>query len=195
MRTKVLLGLAVAVMLIVSVATIGSNMGFKISIPLTAGYNNYVSIPYYNSYTNAGAIFSDVTGATQVKRWDNASGTFQSWNGTRGTNFSVTEGEAYIITVSSTTNWVVVGSHDPSFALTLTAGYNNHVSIPYHTTATNAGTLFSQITGVTQVKRWDNASGTFQSWNGTRGTNFTLSPGEGLIVTVSGTGTWTPAHY
>ena len=34
MRTKVLLGLAVAVMLVVSVATIGSNMGFKISIPL-----------------------------------------------------------------------------------------------------------------------------------------------------------------
>ena len=40
MRTKVLLAVAVALMLIVSVATIGSNMGFKISIfPLAAaGY-------------------------------------------------------------------------------------------------------------------------------------------------------------
>jgi len=45
MRTKVLLGLAVALMLVVGVATIGSNMGFKISIPLTAGYANYVGCP------------------------------------------------------------------------------------------------------------------------------------------------------
>jgi hypothetical protein len=60
MRTRVLLAITALLMAIVSTVAIGSNMGFKISIPLTAGYNNYVSLPYYNSYTDAASIFNDV---------------------------------------------------------------------------------------------------------------------------------------
>lgn len=193
MRTKVVLALAAGLMLIISTAAIGSNVGFKIAIPLKAGWNNYVSLPFYNSYTNAASILADITGATKVSRWDNASNSFQSWTGL-GTNFSVTPGEAYIVTVSANTTWVVVGSHNPSLALSMTAGYNNYVSVPYHTTATNASTLLSQIPNGTKVSRWDNASNSFQSWTGL-GTNFTLTPGEGVIVTVSGSAGWTPAHY
>ncbi len=195
MKTKLALVLAAVLMLLISTAAIGSNMGFKISIPLTAGWNNYVSLPYYNSYTNAASIFSDITGCTLVSRWDNPTGLIQSWDGSRGINFAVTPGEAYIINVSATTNWIVVGSHNPSLALTLTGNWNNYISIPYHTTATNASTLFSQIPNSTLVSRWDNSTGLIQSWDGSRGINFTLTPGEGLIVNVSATGTWTPAHY
>lgn len=193
MRTKVLLSAAAALMLIISLVAIGSNMGFKISIPLAAGgASNWVSIPYYNSYTNAASIYNDITGASQVSRWDNTLG-FQSWTG-RGTNFNTTAGEAYLVKVSAATNWIVVGSHNPSLALSLAAGgASNWVSVPYHTTATNAATLYNQITNASQVSRWDNTLG-FQSWTG-RGTNFNLTAGEGVLVKVSAGTSWTPAHY
>jgi hypothetical protein len=197
MRTKVLLVTAAVLMLIVSLVAIGSNMGFKISIPLTiTPANNWVSIPYYNNYTTASSIFADITGATQVSRWDNATSAFQSWTGTRGTNFAVTTAEAYLIKVSAAGNWIVVGSHNPGYAVPLTiTPANNWISVPYHTTATTAGGLFAQLPSATQVSRWDNATSAFQSWTGTRGTNFTITAGEGLLVKVSAGGNWTPAHY
>ena len=197
MRTKVLLGVAVALMLVVSVATIGSNMGFKISIPLTVGYDNYVGIPYYNSYTDANSVLTDIgANAVTVNRWDNTLGGLQTWNGVRGDNFAITPGEAYIVIVSATTNWIVVGSHNPGLAVPLTINYDNYVSVPYHTTATNAGTLWSQIPDCATVNRWDNTLGGLQTWNGVRGDNFPLTPGEGLIIIVnSSSASWAPAHY
>jgi len=194
MRTKVLLSVAAALMLIISLVAVGSNMGFKISIPLAAGgANNWVSIPFYNSYTNASGIFTDVTNCSQVSRWDNTIG-FQTWTG-RGTNFNTTAGEAYLVKVSVANNWIVVGSHNPGLAVSLSAGGDsNWVSVPYHTTATNASTLFTQISNASQVSRWDNPTGLMQTWTG-RGTNFNLAAGEGVLVKVSVANSWTPAHY
>ena len=96
MRTKVLFVLAMVAMVVIGSAAIASNMGFKINIALSAGTaNNWVSIPYYNSYTYANTIFSDITGAAQVSRWNNPTSGFQTWTG-RGTNFAITAGEAYL---------------------------------------------------------------------------------------------------
>ena len=93
MRTKVLLTVAVVLMLVVSVATIGSNMGFKISIPLTAGYTNCVSLPYYNSYTDAASIFADVPNCYSVSRFDNSTQAFvDNYGSATRNNFSVTPG-------------------------------------------------------------------------------------------------------
>jgi hypothetical protein len=197
MKRNVLLVLAAVAVLAIGSAAIASNMGFKISIPLTAGgANNWVAIPYYNSYANAAAVFNDVTGASQVSRWDNTAGAFQTWTGARGTNWNVTAGEAFLVKVSAATNWIVVGSHNPGLALTLAAaGANNWVALPYHTTATNAATIFNQVPSASQVSRWDNTAGGFQTWTGARGTNFNLTAGEGILVKVSANSTWTPAHY
>lgn len=193
MRKKALLVIAAALFLAVGTLTLGSNMGFKISLALKAGYSNYVSLPYYTSYTNAASLLADIPNSTSVERWDNPSGTFQVWTG-RGTNFQISPGEAYIVNVSTDSTWVVLGSHNPSLALTLTAGYSNYISVPYHSTATNAASLLAQIPNATAVERWDNPSGTFEVWTG-RGTNFPITPGEGYIVNVSTTTNWVPAHY
>jgi hypothetical protein len=105
MRTKVLLGAAAALMLMISLVAIGSNMGFKISIPLTTGWANYVSLPYYNSYTNDNAMFSDITACAAVSRWNNATGAWQNYLGGAVSRFNITAGEGYVITVNSTTAW------------------------------------------------------------------------------------------
>lgn len=199
MKRNVLLLLAAVAVLAIGSAAIASNMGFKISIPLTAGgaNNNWVSIPYYNSYTNAASVFNDITSCSSVARWDNGLATYQSWNGARGTNFNVTAGEGIDVKVSAGSNWIVVGSHNPGLGVAMTAGgsNNNWTSIPYHTTATNAATLFNQVTSCSSVARWDNGLATYQSWNGARGTNFNLTAGEAVDIKVSAGSSWTPAHY
>lgn len=193
MKNRVLLVGAAVVILLIGSAAIASNMGFKISIPLAAsGANNWVSIPYYNSYTDATSIYTDAV-ASQVSRWDNTAGALQTWTG-RGTNFAVTPGEAYLLKVTTAKNWIVVGSHNPSLAISLVAsGANNWVSVPYHKTATDASTLYTEA-AASQVSRWDNTAGALQTWTG-RGTNFTLTAGEGILMKVTTNKNWTPAHY
>jgi hypothetical protein len=195
MKRNVLLVLAAVAVLAIGSAAIASNMGFKISIPLTTGYQNFVSLPYYNSYTTDNSMYSDIPACTSVNRYDNASTTWQNYQGGRSSLFNITAGEAYTVTVSTSGNWIVVGSHNPSLALTLTTGYQNFVSVPYHTTATNDNALYSQITGCTSVNRYDNASTTWQNYQGGRSSLFNITAGEGYTVTVSGTTAWTPAHY
>jgi hypothetical protein len=193
MKRNVLLVLAAVAVLTIGSAAIASNMGFKISIPLTAGYQNFVSLPYYNSYTNDNSMYSDIPACTSVNRYLNGTG-WQNYTGGRTSLFNITAGEAYTVTVSASGNWIVVGSHNPSLALTLTAGYQNFVSVPYHTTATNDNALYSQITGCTSVNRYLNGTG-WQNYTGGRTSLFNITAGEGYTVTVSGTTSWTPAHY
>jgi hypothetical protein len=100
-----------------------------------------------------------------------------------------------LVKVSTGVNWIVVGSHNPSLAISLTAGgASNWVSVPYHTTATNAATLFNSIANCTQVGRWNIPTRTYQSWVGA-GTNFNLTAGEAVVVKVNTGVTWTPSHY
>jgi hypothetical protein len=173
-------------------------MGFKISIPLTAGgASNWVSIPYYNSYTNAASIFNDISNCAQVSRWNIPTRSYQNWFGSAGTNFNVTPGEGMVVKVSTGVNWIVVGSHNPSLAISLTAGgASNWVAVPYHTTATNAATLFNDIANCAQVSRWNIPTRAYQNWFGSAGTNFNLTAGEAVVVKVNTAGvTWTPSHY
>lgn len=197
MRTKVVLSVATILMLVIGVAAIASNMGFKITIPLAAGgYSNWVSLPYYSSYTDAQSIFNDVPNPLQVSRWDNSTSTYQTLGARGGVNFTVTPGEAYLIKVTSPDSWIVVGSNNPSLAITLNAGgQSNWISIPYNTTATNASSLFSQIPNPLQVSRWDNATQTYQTYGARGGVDFTLTPGEGVLVKVVSPSSFTPPHY
>jgi len=105
MRTRVLLAIAAALILVVGMTAIASNMGFKISIPLTAGYTNFVSLPYYNNFANANELYSDIAGCTEVSRWDNATALWDSYIGARGTGFTLNEAEALTVKVAATNTW------------------------------------------------------------------------------------------
>jgi len=209
MRTKVVLFVATILMLVIGVAAIASNMGFKIAISLQPGVSNFVSIPYYNSYTDAYSLAIDIKGSDSilvtVNRWNKSTGVVESWNSNnRGTkNFTIIPGEAYWVSISAAKSspWIVVGSHNPSLAITVTSGVSNFVSIPYHTTASNAYQLAVEIKGTSgalvTVNRWNSSTGVVESWNSNnRGTaNFSITPGEGLWVASSASISWVPAHY
>ena len=177
-----------------------SNMGFKISLSLVAGnQNNWVSLPYYNSFATSTDVRTDLANAgftgVVVSRFDPTIGIYTNDGGRNP--FTIIPGEALLIKVTTETGqWVAVGSHNPSLALTLTVGDNNYVSVPYHTTATSAATLFGQIPNCYSISRFDNTTQAYvDNYGSPTINNFSLQPGEGLVITVSSTCTWKPQTY
>lgn len=188
-------------------AIFASNMGFKLTYPLkrTAGTTgtNWVSLPYFWSGTTSQDICNDVGvgTATEVGKYNENNDTITAWAcGGRGTPFSLSPGQGVYVKVTSATNWIVVGSHNDSAAvpITRTAGTTgtNWTSIPYHTTSTNAQGICSQVTGATEVGRYNEGTDTITAWAcGGRGTPFSLTPGEGVYIKVTTATAWSPTHY
>jgi len=203
MRTKALVVLAVVAMLVIGTAAIASNMGFKISIPLTSGTNSYVSIPFYNSYTDAASLRNDINaaigGTAQVFNYNGTLWQRYAGGGVGQVNFAITAGQGYGVLPAATGNWIVVGSHNPSLALSFTSGVNSYVSVPYHTTATTAQLLRNEIDAATGTTvQLFNFNGTLwqrYAGGGVGQVNFNLAAGSAVGVLPAGTGTWTPAHY
>ena len=184
---------------------------------------NVVSVPFFTSYaaSTAANVCGDLTVGTIIARWNQATASQQkckcnaTLNGCTGigtsTNFTFTEGEGLIATTPATFNWTIVGSHDNAYAVTLypfNAGVTdgtNFVSVPYHTNKTNAAGLAAEFAPGTILARWNQATASQQkckvnaTQNGCTGigtsTNFSVTIGEALIITVPASATWTPAHY
>jgi hypothetical protein len=208
MRTKVLLGLAVAVMLIVSVATIGSNMGFKISIPLAQGVPKFVSLPYYvslngHSSPTASDLVADVTAgggsSVEVYNWNGTDWDYYADGGIGQVDFAIAPGKGYQVSSAvAVPGWIVVGSHNPSQTIAI-SGVPVIAAIPYHTTATDAASLATQLTsaGLTSVElyNWNGTDWDYYADGGIGQVNFTLTPGVAIQISAANSKSWTPAHY
>jgi hypothetical protein len=207
MKTKIIIAIATILILAIGFTTYTSNMGFKISMTLTANQVKFISLPYYNSYSTQTAAYlrNDVmaAGGTGVNVYN--------WNGTAwqryagGTigqvNFALQPGIGYeVLSTSDVSNWVIVGSHNPSTTISFTGNQVKFVSIPYHTTLTTAATLRNEIiavggTGV-NVYNWNGTA--WQRYaGGTIGqVNFAITPGIAYeVLSTSNCGPWTPPHY
>ncbi|MGA9753093.1 MAG: hypothetical protein WBS54_15025 [Acidobacteriota bacterium] len=213
MPAKLSLILGTMLMMLIGTVAIGSNMGFKIVIPLVTGTNNYISLPYYTQYTDAYSLAIDIKGSdtttATVNRWDPTTKQVQYWNsngrGSANGDFMVTGGEGYWVTITSakTTPWIVVGSHNPSLVIHLVTGTNNYISVPYHTTQTTAYGLAVEIKGqsaaTVTANRWNTTTRQVEYWNsngrGSAGGNFAITPGEGYWITTTVAVDWQPSHY
>jgi hypothetical protein len=203
MKRNVLLLLAAVAVLAIGSAAIASNMGFKISIPLTAGTNSFVSIPYYNSYTDAASLRNDInasiSGTAQVFAYNGTIWQKYAGGGLGQVNFTITPGQGYQVLPAASGNWIVVGSHNPSLALSFTAGTNSFVSVPYHTTATTAQLLRNEIDAAigstVQVFNYNGTIWQKYAGGGLGQVNFNITAGSAVQVLPAGSGSWTPAHY
>jgi hypothetical protein len=208
MKRNVLLVLAAVAVLAIGSAAIASNMGFKISIPLTAGQAKFVSLPFYNSYTDAASLRNDIiaSGGTSVSVYDYTGTAWQRYSGggTGQVNFTITTGttgKGYeVVSAAAVSNWIVVGSHNPSLAISLTGGQAKYVSVPYHTTDTTAATLRNEIiaAGGTSVSVYDYTGTAWQRYSGggTGQVNFNLTAGKAIeVVSAASVANWVPAHY
>lgn len=187
-----LVAAALGVTLLLVGVAIASNMGFKFvpQIPGTAGANAYnLSLPWNNNYTDANSLLTDISGAQKVSQFA-PNGVLVSWvSGIGGNDFTIRKGEAYIVSGGpSGAQPVIVGSHDPSFTFTFTAGQAFNASAPYHQTLTNANALYTSIQtacpgSAPKVSKFT-SNGVLQSWLGDvgSGTNFDLQLGMGVII-------------
>lgn len=207
MKTRIILAVAVVLILAIALTSGASNMGFKLSQTLAANVVKYVSIPYYNSYTTQKAAYlrNDIIAAggagVNVYYWTGTVEQRYAGGAFPQVNFDLTPGVGYKVTsTADVSNWVIVGSHNPGTSVPVTANVAKYISIPYHSTSTDAGDLRNELiaaggTGV-NVYYWTGtveqryAGGAFPQ------VNFALIPGVAYKVTsTANIAGWTPAHY
>ncbi|MFB3851563.1 MAG: hypothetical protein ACE14Q_06540 [Acidobacteriota bacterium] len=207
MKTKIILGIATILILAIALTSGASNMGFKLSMSLSAGVAKYISLPYYNSYSTQTAAYlrNDIiaAGGTGVNVYNYNGTAWQRYagGGVGQVNFALTPGIGYqVVSTADVSNWVIVGSHNPSTTISFDAGIAKYVSVPYHTTSTNAATLRNEIiavggTGV-NVYNYNGTAWQRYAGGGVGQVNFALQPGIAYqIVSTAACGPWTPAHY
>jgi len=222
MTYKVKLLLIVCSVFVAAIA-IASNMGFKLNYNLvtnTAGNNvNWVSIPYFDNYSAAEDICTDINTvdcaagtANSVRYFDTANNTDVTHScGSTKNNFNIVAGQAYAVFVTTSCTYKLVGSHDDSYDSTLgisfstnSAGNNvNWIAVPYHTQASLAENLCTEINTacsniVSSIRYFDVANNTDVTHScGSTKNNFSITPGTGYaaFVTAAGSNCWHPSHY
>jgi hypothetical protein len=199
---------------------LASNMGFKLNYPLNAPQvgvsatgTNTLALPDNRQagINTANALLTDMVLANvlSVSKLIEATDAFQTYTGRRGSpgaDFPLATGEGYIVKMATTQNYIVVGSHDPSFAHQLnapgggSATGTNVFSYPYHSTAATSNALLTDIglANVLSVSKLVRATDAFQTYTGRRGSpgaDFALVPGEAYIVKMAATVNYIPSHY
>jgi hypothetical protein len=202
-----------------------SNMAFKLNYRLnapTAGVsatgNNTLALPYLrqsgiNSSTD---LLLDIGGGSltpvlKVSKFNKDNDTFRPFTGRRGgpLPYLLTTGEGYFVQMATDVNYIVIGSHDPSFALQLNAPQpgvsstgKNFIALPYNTTSTNAFQVMLDIGGgsiapVLNISRFNPATDTFSVYTGRMGSGspFPIVNGEAYFVSMAATVAYVPSHY
>jgi hypothetical protein len=144
---------------------------------------------------------------TNIQKFLAASDTLQSYTGRKagGVAFPLQAGQGVFVKMTTTVNYIVVGSDDPTIAYPLaqsgggSASGTNFFAYNYHQTAADAKALMDDIgfANVTNVQKFLKATDTLQSYTGRKagGTAFALTPGEAYFVKMATTVNYTPSHY
>jgi hypothetical protein len=202
---------------------VASNMGFKLNYTLnnpTVGVAKTglqtIALPD-NRQTGLGTakqLMDDIGLASvdNVQRFIKSSDSFLIYTGRvpnpSANNFNLSAGEAYLVKMRTTTNYIVVGSDDPALTYTFnnpTAGVSktglNFYAFNYHQTAATAKQLMDDVglASVDNLQRFITSSDSFLIYTGRvpnpSANNFNLTPGEGYLVKMRTTTVYTPSHY
>jgi 2-phospho-L-lactate guanylyltransferase (CobY/MobA/RfbA family) len=196
-----------------------SNMGFKLNYTLNqaavgvsnSGTNTLALPDFRQSGLNDAKQLMDDIGFAQtqnVQKFLEASDTLQVYTGRKGggTAFALTAGEGVYVKMTTTVNYIAVGSDDPTVVYPLNAAQvgvsnsgTNFFAYNYHQTAGDAKALMDDIgfANVQNVQKFLKASDTLQVYTGRKGggTAFALVPGEAYYVKMATTVNYTPSHY
>jgi hypothetical protein len=194
-------------------------MGFKLNYPLygpggsSLNGANVIALPYNaQSGINSSKTLMDDIGSddvNNVQRYMTATNSFELYTGRTGTpnpDFPIAAGEAYFVTMGTTVNYIIVGSHQPSLAINLygpggsSLNGSNFFAYPYHHTQNTAKGLMDDIGSddVNNVQRYMAATNSYELYTGRTGSpnaDFPLAPGEGYFIVMGSTVSYTPSHY
>jgi hypothetical protein len=214
-------GMVTAAVLAGGGALLASNMGFKLNYTLnrqTAGVSangtNTLAIPFNPQVgiISSKTLMDDIGSASvaNVQRYIRSTATYEVYSGRAGTpnpNFSLATGEGYLVVMNTTTNYIIVGSHNPNATVTLnrtqagvSANGTNLFAFPYHHTAGTSKQLMDDIgsASVANVQRYIKSTATFEVYTGRAGTpnpNYSLAVGEAYFIVMNTTTNYIPSHF
>jgi len=210
---------------------LASNMGFKLNYQLTgpasvggAGVGNQLfAIPYFRQtgIDNAANLLFDIGGGAvtpvqSITKYNKIGNSLIVYNGRMTSNpsvpFALAAGEGYGVIMNSNVNYIVVGAHDPSLAVSLTgpvsvggAGVGNQFfAPPYNITAANAAQMLFDIGGgvvtpVQSITKYNKIGNSLIVYNGRMTSNpsvpFVLAPGEAYGVIMNSNVPYIASHY
>jgi len=223
MNRKMVVGAVLVALAVVMTAgtLVASNMGFKLNYSLDGPGgvaktgNSTLALPDNRQagVNTARQLMEDIgfLSVSQVQRFLASSDAFLSYTGrspqNHANNFNLLAGEAYIVKMKTSVNYIVVGSDDPAISYTLNGPGgaaktgNNFYAFNYHQTAATAKQLMDDVgfQSVSQVQRFIRSSDAFLSYTGrspqNHANNFNLTPGEGYIVKMKTAVAYSPSHY
>jgi len=227
MTKKTFLG-AMAVALAVALtggALVASNMGFKLNYsldqtgaPVPGGTSkfgiNTLALPdnRQSGLNTSIDLMNDIgfAGTGNIQRFIELNDGLEVYTGRKGSpnvNFPLATGDAYFVTMSTTTPYIVVGSDDPAITYslnTIQAGVSksgtNFYAYNYHQTAADSKALMDDVgfASTGNIQRYIEATNGLEVYTGRKGSpnvNFPLVPGEGYFVVMSATVNYAPSHY
>jgi hypothetical protein len=199
---------------------LASNMGFKLNYPLlqtqvgvSASGTSTIALPdnRQSGVNAASSLMTDIglVNVANMQKFLEGTDGLQIYTGRKGTpgaDFALNAGEGYFVKMNTTVNYIIVGSHDPSFANPLnaagggSASGTNLFSYPYHSTATLASALITDVglANVANVQKFLKNTDGLQIYTGRKGTpgaDFALVPGEAYFVKMNTTVNYIPSHY
>jgi hypothetical protein len=204
---------AVGVVVVLGGGLMASNMGFKLNKSLVAAGGGSLSgtqmlgLPYNRQVgiDNASDLFADMGGSPTVQSISK----FTTINDgltayTVGlADFPLEAGAGYLVKMGSNSNYIVVGSHDPSAVIQLEAAGaaslsgTNLFTPPYHATASTASELFAELGNaptVQSISKFTTSNDGLTAY--TVGlADFDLNPGESYLIKMGSTVPYSPSHY
>jgi len=221
MSKRTFVGVMVVALAVVVMAggLLASNMGFKLNYTLSqasAGVSksgtSTLAIPdlRQTGLNTAKNLMDDITLANvaNVQKWIKSSDGTLAYTGRKGSpaDFNLVAGEGNFVKMTTSTNYIVVGSDDPTLANTLSAAQvgvsksgTNLYAYNYHQTAATAKGLMDDIgfANVANVQRWIKSSDGTLAYTGRKGSpaDFNLTPGEAYFVKMTTAVSYTPSHY
>jgi hypothetical protein len=204
--TVMVVVLAAAVLL--TGGLMASNMGFKLNRALLAGSDpgsnsgtQTLGLPYNRQVgiDNASDLYKDIGTAQNIQGYNTATDGFVFYSfGTP--DFALEAGKGLFVKVGSNTNYIIVGSHDPSAVIQLEsagAASNSGTNLyapPYHATAATARALYEELGSAQNIQGYNTANDGYVFYSfGTP--DFNITPGEAYFVKMGATVAYSPSHY
>ena len=209
-RSMTVMVLVLAAAVVITGGLMASNMGFKLNRALLAGTDpgsnsgtQMLALPYNRQVgiDTAEDLFKNISGVQIISRYLTQTDAYQPYTFGQP-NFGLAAGQGLLVKMGQNTNYIVVGSHDPSAVIQLESGGaasnsgTNLYAPPYHATAATAKDLFLEIgpANVQLISKYLTATDALQPYTFGQA-NFNINPGEAYLIKMGATVAYSPSHY
>jgi len=158
----------------------------EVDIDLCVGWN-LITIPIQNNWW-ASDLANNITGCVYVSLFNSDTQMFETYTGHPSSDFQIEDGLGYFVYVNESSTFNMIGLPIETVSVPLKIGWN--MIGWFHEDDTTASSLCENITGCVYVSWFNCNTQMFESYTGYPSSDFTISIGMGLFVSVDEESTW-----